>query len=476
MEVIAEINDLACHSIESGDYRTALDALNCSLGCVKRLKMSRLSTTEKNDECNSSTDGRKTKTTKEIVATLLKGAKRKLMNRTVAALRKKHKASTPQAPPTTNPTASLSGDKDVTITRPLKKRRLRLLLPEDTESQSSPSPTTTAAENAVADSSRASECSFSMVTGSPLLEAMPSLTEKSVSNPSSQYDPLECCPNDESEEQYFVYRKPLRFTKFQWSRIEYQGENGRNLQSQNRKPLDREVELTVSSILIFNIALSHHLIASPLETKTKPVLSPDSDDTDDDENSCGYDSSSDECNAYANNIQKKQRLKGALRLYELGFRVHTKRVAYIASSQNQLRTLSSSSPTASTTTAANPRGASVSSPSTPSPSSGTEALRQNTPVPTRQSDRGDDLSDELKYTTRFALALLNNCTDIHKKLGQVKKAAIFQKRLLSFLLVIVDSGESIHDIIGDNPAVDGYLKNVYTGTIFDKETSPAAMA
>jgi hypothetical protein len=72
--------------------------------------------------------------------------------------------------------------------------------------------------------------------------------------------------------------------------------------------------------------------------------------------------------------------------------------------------------------------------------------------------------------------LLNNCAHIHEALGQTDKALVFQKRLLSFLLVIVDSGESIHEIIGDDPAVDGYLKNVIAGTVFDKDTAPAAVA
>merc|ERR1712176_193822 len=87
-----------------------------------------------------------------------------------------------------------------------------------------------------------------------------------------------------------------------------------------------------------------------------------------------------------------------------------------------------------------------------------------------------DRETELKSTTRFALALLNNCAHIHEKLGQTEKAKIFQKRLLSFLLVIIDSGESIQNIIGDEFATDGYLKNVFSGTVFNKDTAPAPVA
>jgi len=43
MEDIVEINDLACLSIESGDYYTALDVLNRCLACVKQLKNGRTS-------------------------------------------------------------------------------------------------------------------------------------------------------------------------------------------------------------------------------------------------------------------------------------------------------------------------------------------------------------------------------------------------------------------------------------------------
>jgi hypothetical protein len=235
--------------------------------------------------------------------------------------------------------------------------------------------------------------------------------------------------------------------------------------------------LAVSANLIFNIALSHHLIASSTKSELAAArnrrlsLSPDSgdddsDDEEDDDNGCGYGSICSDEMSIADSLQTKQRLKGALRLYELGFRVHTKRVAFVMSTKTQssrssrgyLYSSSSSIPSASS---------SVSSTASP--------LSPDAPRSSLQN-RINDRDDELKSTTRFALALLNNCAHIHDVLGQSEKAKIFQKRLLSFLLVIVDSGESIHDIIGDDPAVDGYLKNVFAGTVFDKKTAPAAMA
>lgn len=216
------------------------------------------------------------------------------------------------------------------------------------------------------------------------------------------------------------------------------------------------------------------------------------DDDDDDDTASGYDSysySSHDTSTFADTLHTKQRLKGALRLYELGFRVHTKRVAFVTSSRMVMS--GSSSPQAFLYPSS-----SSSTPSTPSSlqlppvltTAEATARRVSLPpeaaaasAPARalrpaSSSQSTDRDDELKSTTRFALALLNNCAHIHESLGQHDKAKAFQKRLLSFLLVIVDSGESIHDIIGDDPAVDGYLKNVFAGTVFHKDKAPAAVA
>jgi hypothetical protein len=307
------------------------------------------------------------------------------------------------------------------------------------------------------------------------------------------------CQNPESEDRYFVYGKPLRLTKFQWSRIaESQSSLSREGDRQN---IDREVELAVSSNLIFNIALSHHIIASSKGTdrrnhrRSRPItpfgtsassdddeISESSeDDTSDDETGCGYDSC-DEATLF-NTLRTEQRLKGALRLYELGFRVHTKRVAYVTSSQQSCRDGSPSAharstmyPSASASAVSNTPSANLTRAHRRLTSSNT--LPDESPNNTNHQarDPNNDRDNELKSTTRFALALLNNCAHIHQELGQTEKAKVFQKRLLSFLLVIVDSGESIYDIIGDDPAVDGYLKNVFAGTVFDKKTAPAAVA
>lgn len=471
MEAIAEINDLACHAIESGQYQTALDVLNCCLGCVKQLKKCRASVADEchshSHECNSDSNSdsnkniadQRLKATEETVVRLLKGAKRRLLKRKVLP---RESAATK---------------------RPWKRRRRSVQDIHRTPGEQVDSTTSTVD-----------------VIPSPELNKTPSPKNYS------------CVKNFEHEEQkYFVYCKPLRMTKFQWSRIaecQAQQESGREEKQQGR--IDREAELAISANLIFNIALSHHLIATTKGTQAvnknhhhKPSQfcprrrndqlqystdssSDEESDCDDNDTASGYESySSHDTSTFADTLHTKQRLKGALRLYELGFRVHTKRVAFVTSSrtvvsgssspQAFLYPSSSSStpslqlpPAVPTTAEATARRVSLPPESTASASA--RALRPPS------SSESTDRDDELKSTTRFALALLNNCAHIHESLGQHDKAKVFQKRLLSFLLVIVDSGESIHDIIGDDPAVDGYLKNVFAGTVFHKDQAPAAVA
>jgi len=539
MEVIADINDLACDSIESGDYQTALDVLNCCLGCVKQLKKCRATMTEdrSRDRHSHYSNSDHNKATRENVSMLLKGAKRRLVNRnrhrnrkrsmttafkttadaplTVATAGNKRKVGVVAPPPTSNADAiSTSTSMIAAIDGRTSRKKRRRNAPDDGDvvvDAVNPSPETE------------TECStISVVPGYPVsgtTDMTSPNNDNSVrkqQNPPNQYHQEQqkphCCPyNEAAEDRYFIYRKPLRLTKFQWSRIaECQCTNKlleagvveRNNSNNCQSHIDREVELAVSSNLIFNIALSHHLIASTISkgstttttTKQQEALqdkqgprrsgSSDNDTDDDDESGCGYDSSgSDDSSATAdsdssghtNTLQTNQRLKGALRLYELGFRVHTKRVAYVASASAapQPRVPASFYPSSLATTTAT--ATSVSRPTTAvgaAPWEQQQTHNTHTSTTTTTTDR----DDELRSTTRFALALLNNCAHIHEALGQTEKALVFQKRLLSFLLVIVDSGESIHEIIGDDPAVDGYLKNVIAGTVFDKDTASAAVA
>jgi hypothetical protein len=533
MEVIAEINDLACDSIESGDYQTALDVLNCCLGCVKQIKKCRATMVEdrnRDRHCYYSKgiskgdgisfkDNYHNKTTRENVAMLLKGAKRRLANRNrkrsmtasnaaaaavtvVAVVTTGNKRTGVIAAPSTSNDDVTSTTKTSQMTidgRASRKKRRRRALDDQENSE--------VTVTSVHGDANADACSFSVVPGCPVSVAIDTPSPDNDNSVCKQHNP----PNhhhqeqlyNEAEDRYFIYRKPLRLTKFQWSRIAecqcshklLEGVEQNNCQSH----IDREVELGVSSNLIFNIALSHHLIASGLKgTTSKPqeqhkqAPSSSSDDTDDDDEN-GYDSGSDDSattadstsHTHTNALQTKQRLKGALRLYELGFRIHTKRAAYVTSSQTRdvwvpssSRSASSPSPSSATTTATavttSQRPSSVSRPTT---TVGAAFAEQHTQTHTNTTTTTtSDRDDELRATTRFALALLNNCAHIHEALGQTDKALVFQKRLLSFLLVIVDSGESIHEIIGDNPAVDGYLKNVIAGTVFDKDTAPAAVA
>lgn len=450
MEAIAEINDLTCRSIELGDYRIALDVLNSCLGCVKQLKRFRGPLSESSNTIDSAGTQ---KAMKESVSRLLEGAKQKLLARSLAVTNSSF-------------TVAEKREKSTAVTRPRKRRRRA---PQDDQDFHVPSSETSiTSPSSAVNPSRQSACSFSLSHG-------PMSVPYRNSGVCSTHGHSQCSHQcQEMEELYFVYRKPLRLTKFQWSRIaECNSENDGEEDQKRKQQMAREVELAISANLIFNIALSHHLIANATKKESKrntrynPGLSPDSgDDTDDDDDENGYDSC---CDDLADSLQTKQRLKGALRLYELGFRVHTKRVSFVMSRRRSLN----SPPSLPSVSMSLPL-ASMSLPSSISIPRQVSLLPQDDDAssPSQEGDR----DDELKSTTRFALALLNNCAQIHEALGQNDKAQIFQKRLLSFLLVIVDSGESIHDIIGDDPAVDGYLKNVLARTVFDKKTAPAAMA
>lgn len=471
MQNIAEINDLACNAIETGDYHTALDVLNCCLGCVKQLKNCRGPT-------RISDDGSITFDRNEEISNLLNEAKQKLTNNNNNNTNYKRKSMTSSLPtsitvstPSTTTTTSTTS-RGTAVSRPRKRQRFEQQQ-DETECP----------------------CSFT--------------ASESATTPSNEEHAEHAYTHnqqsDHDEDGYFVYRKPLRFTKFQWSRIAEcsrstttrSGSSGRAQQQEGRRQqIEREVELAVSSNLIFNIALSHHLVASapakkpPTEKRRVSFASAednnswssfsDTDDDDDDlsadENGCGYGSDGDSwCdeNRHRNDqhaLQTEQRLRGALRLYELGFRVHSKRVASAksisrappaAANNGNTVPLSFSS---STTRRRHDQGRSVA----PTEAAGTDSSNNN--------NNGSERDDELRSTTRFALALLNNCAHIHDAFGQTDKAEIFRKRLTNFLMVIVDGSESIYEVIGDDVAVDGYFKNVFTGTVFHTDNAPAAMA
>lgn len=446
MEAIAEINDLACQAIEFGDYRIALDVLNSCLGCVKQLKRCRSSSmTEEriyrtNNLNNPADEGRKTMT--ETITRLLKGTKRKLMNRSaaradIAAFASRNnnnnnvnsndsngnnnKRKLPND--TSIAAAVIETSSGVRPALPQKKRR-RTTLDENPGEIHPALPreaATTTVKITTTDSSRESEYSSTVVSN---------------------------CSATVSEQRFFVYCKPLRLTKFQLYLIRQNSQINREQEHESQCHTDREIELAVSSNLIFNIALTHHMIAFPTMNPRgeRPEFLPNKDgetDDDDTDDETGFEESA----SQTSSLKTTPRLKGALRLYELGFRVHTKRVAYITSQSPHSASLSR-------------RGAQ------------TVSLYSLAEDRVRMKAR----DDHFKSTTRFVLAILNNCCHIHQELGQTEKAKVFQNRLLSFLLVIIDNGSSVHDIVGDDQALEGYLKNVFDGTVFQRDNGPAAMA
>lgn len=379
METIAEINDLACCCIESGDYQIALDALNICLSSVKQLKKCRMPA--------SITDSKIGDGTRESIGTTLMAAKQKLFDQ----FRKYTKENKRKG--THFPTRS--------------RKRQRRTSPSDQEFHTS--------------SNRVS----------------PAILQS---------------------EHYFVDSKPIRLTLFQWTQIaKNRCLENRETSSRQEECIQRHVELAISANIIFNIALSNHLLTISSGEVQIPRLSTDSgEDTNDD--------------WHTNALQKKERLRGALHLYEIGFRVHTKRMALIKSSKIQAR--QRRLPDASSLPLLNTIPSATNFPS----STGRQVSPSIEELRLRRPERQIGRNDELKATTGFALALLNNCAHIHRVLGQHEKAKVFEKRLLSFLLVIIDGRESIHEIIGDDPAVDGYLKNAFDGTVFDRKAAPAAVA
>ena len=389
METIAEINDLACRCIETGDYQVALDALNSSLNCVKLLKKCR--TPAASDSATGDV------TRESITATLLE-AKRKVFYHS-----KKY-------------TMGSKRKGDHFHTRSRKRKR------------------------------------------------QPSLNDQEEFHTGSGR-----VSSNSPSEHYFVYSTPIRLSLFQWTQIaKYRYLEYQFTASKQDDYLRRHVELAISANLIFNIALSHHLLTTNSRKVRIPRLSTDSGEDSDDTYSDEDD------HEYTNALQKKERLRGALRLYEIGFRVHTKRMALIMSSKRQRSR--NRYPEFSSLSIPNTIPTIPSFPRTEQHLQRQQASLSIDDLRSLRRERQIGRNDELKSTTRFALALLNNCAHIHSALGQHEKAKIFEKRLLSFLLVIIDGGESIHEIIGDDPAVDGYLKNVFDGTVFDRKAAPAAMA
>ena len=401
METIGEINDLACRSIEMGDYQIALDALNTCLECVKQLKKCQ------SPACSDSTADNAVVTTKENIERTLRAAKR-----TISEQLKKH----------------TKGNKRKGNSAPRRSQKRQ----RQSSIISFPSSTT------------------SMYCG---------CSTRTMDQEQLCFKHKRC---REQEGQHFIYSKPIRLSAFQWTRISvYRHQEDRNTASKQGEHIRRHVELAISANLIFNIALTHHLITS---SRTVPIPRLSGDDQDNIDN---HDNDIDGLE-YTDTLQKKERLRGALRLYEIGFRVHTKRMALVMASQTQFRRRR------------HPDFSSLSTPSSFPAMGGHERMRQVSVsvngIRLRRQGMQISRNGELKETTRFALALLNNCAHIHSVLGQHEKAKVSQKRLLSFLLVIIDSGESIHDVIGDDPVLEGYLKNVYDGAVFDQKVAPAAMA
>ncbi len=400
MEIIAETNDLACRSIELGDYQIAIDALETCLECVKKLRKC------KSPTITDITTDDAVVTTKEDIARTLRAAKRTILERM-----KKHN----------------KGNKRKGNSTPTSFRK------------------------------RQRQSHFSSVPSST------TYTHRGCSSHTTDQESFLFKRCQENEEQYFIYCKPIRLSAFQLAQIAvYRRQNDRKKASNRGEQMQRHIELTISANLIFNIALSHHLLTISRAVPIPRLSTDDEDDTESSHNDNGV-------FRYTDTLQTKERLRGALRLYEIGFRVHTKRMALIMATQTQFRRRRY------------PEFSSLLSVSSSLPTmEGYERMWQvllsMDGIRVRHQGRQISGHGELKETTRFALALLNNCAHIHSVLGQHEKAKVFQKRLLSFILVIIDSGTSIHDIIGDDPALEGYLKNVYDGAVFDQKVAPAAMA
>lgn len=541
MEDIAVINDLACFSIESGNYRAALDVLTCCLACVKQLKDYREPTccaeqhkhdddTEQPSIVDVDVDVNRTGTT-ENVATVLKKAKTKLLLSLTAAASLSSASTTSKRKSCHNQNhTSPTESRGTTVAQPRKRRRSEHETTESPEENNHD-------DRDNEDTAPAAAAVF--LDDSNIYRGKNDPNKHHLGNPCSSNHNNHNNINDDnnsstttdtdsdcgSSSSSFVYRKPLRLTDSQWTRIrdyrEFVPRAERScccpccqllFRSEQRRKIEREIELAISSNLIFNIALSHHLIAvaststssstattsarrttaatpyggfdtsSDSEREPYDSESWDSDndnyiDTDDEGSSAnGYDDEDDcdeddcdddddddddmECNSHV--LRREQRLKGALRLYELGFWVHAKRIAIVESSSSSSSSFSPHLPTATGTTASVEQqqqqlfGRDLGASNNSTGSDPHERIHNKT----------KDTTDhhELHSATRYALALINNCAHIHEILGNSDRTSVYRNRLLSFLMLIIDSGESAREIVGDDLALDGYLKNALSSS------------
>jgi len=494
MEEIAVINDLACSLIEKGDYHTAMGVLNRCLACVKKLKECRPPPPSGDREIHKEQHPR---SIVERIRAVLNEAKQILLvcSYRANAFRQKSNNSPnlrPEISVSVPPTESTSPTERERIASRSKKRRRNAKQSEQERD--------TEGEEREQDHDREEVgCPHALDPNVTAVSPFRWMNKRHRSQGDPCHNTIASASttddgNEDTNETRgpFVYNKPLRLTAAQWTQIREYLKFSRRLDNvtcsccaceilrkeheRTRRTLQRNIELTVSFNLIFNIALSHHLLGlstapsvsvappsssssssssdnggannnngtdssvpttteSARDSDSKHSFAYDTDEEDDDAN--GYDEEEDDCNddteCNSHTLQREERLQGALRLYELAFRIHANRSAL---------------------------------PTTSSPD----------PQPAGDGDGGrSSEDDEVRNATRCVLALANNCAHIYELLGQFNRARDFRNRLSRFLMVIIDSGESIREVIDDDRVLDGYL-HILERNVFRSEMVLAAAA
>lgn len=546
MEEIAFISDLACNSIESGEYHIALDALNGCLTCVKKLRDCRRSTgagsgteTVPSSPANRAEEGNVWNVLKEIKEKLLRSTKAAAsiaVSTTTTAITSggtsKRKFNDDNDSDNTgcvcvcvsesmtfSPTEASPAEKGTSVVLQQSRKRRRGEHQETPDEDRGEGNQQVATGVIVEQECACSICpslsdtaTVTLTTSENMYRGSSSCNLAHSNNNHGNHGEKQC-PNktnsdntiDDDEDDYtssFVYSKPFRLTKSQWNQIREYREFLCQLDCRimlcpcqpylQQEGIEREILLVVSSNLIFNIALSHHLIAETMTSTTASTTSgtaipkyhshtSDHEDdcnhkTNDNADACwdsdddsNYDSDSDydddtedgedvdgmECGSNA--LTREQRLEGALRLYELAITICDKQIS-TAAPPSPLPLSILPQVTTAFFEQQQQFGRDI----------GTSGS-----APNKSSNHKDD---ELRIFTQHYLALTNNCAHIHESLGRNDRATVFRNRLLQFMSVLTYSGGSIHEIVGEDAVLNGYLKSVFWGNIFSKErvVAPAA--
>jgi tetratricopeptide (TPR) repeat protein len=234
-----------------------------------------------------------------------------------------------------------------------------------------------------------SSSSSSSSSSDEITTSSPPLKESSSKESSKEsYD-------DNNDDEGFVYRRPLLVNKHCIEEMHNMG-------------------ITLSLIILFNLALAHHLKAITSFTASKS-------------SSTAATTTTATTTTHAKN--KLQVLQQALQLYELAYQL---RVDYIQQSQQEeLNQPSNSNSNGSTNSDTD---------------NDTDDITNN----------NDEYNRSMVGSLRFTMIVSNNLGEIHRAAGNTEKHTMCLQHLLSAMMYMVDSDLLVLDSIG----MDGFYSNV----------------